>query len=179
MSQAGILNIAGGGGGGSPIFTITGNSGGPIPATANNINIIGVGGVNLSGNAGTSTLTVTSGDNILSGTATTSDGAGQTQVLNVNIPVPNNSAISIRVNLVGMDTTNFISVGGEILATATNKAGTVSFDGLPDETLNKNPALNAASFTAVVSGTNLQVQVIGVAGRTMNWKGIIDTVGVT
>lgn len=41
MSQAGIINIAGGGGGGSPIMTITGNDGVPTPPTANNVNIVG------------------------------------------------------------------------------------------------------------------------------------------
>jgi hypothetical protein len=41
MSQAGIINVAGGGGGGTPIQTITGNDGVATPPTANNVNIIG------------------------------------------------------------------------------------------------------------------------------------------
>lgn len=57
MSQSGMLNIAGGGGGGSPILTLTGNSGGPVPPTANNINTLGTGSITTVGNAGTSTLT--------------------------------------------------------------------------------------------------------------------------
>jgi len=61
MSQAGITNIAGGGGGGSPILTLTGNAGGPVPPTANNVNIVGAGGVVVTGNPGTSTLTITVG----------------------------------------------------------------------------------------------------------------------
>lgn len=59
MSQAGIINIAGGGGSGSPVETLTGNSGGAVPPTANNINILGGTGINIVGNPGTSTLTVT------------------------------------------------------------------------------------------------------------------------
>lgn len=58
MSQAGILNVAGGGGGGSPIQTLTGDSGGAVPPTANNINILGGAGVEVVGTPGTSTLTI-------------------------------------------------------------------------------------------------------------------------
>jgi len=58
MSQAGIINIAGGGGGGSPVQTLTGNIGPAVPPTGNNINVIGGTGVSVSGNAGTSTLTI-------------------------------------------------------------------------------------------------------------------------
>ncbi len=57
MSQAGIINIAGGGGGGSPIMTLTGNSGGAVPPTANNVNTLGTGSITIVGVAGTSTLT--------------------------------------------------------------------------------------------------------------------------
>ncbi len=66
MSQAGVLNIAGGGGGGSPIQTVTGDTGGPVPPTANNINLVGgsstvnnSNGILVAGNAGTSTETFT------------------------------------------------------------------------------------------------------------------------
>lgn len=58
MSQAGILNVAGGGGGGSPVQTLTGDTGGAVPPTANNINLIGGPGVSVTGNAGISTLTI-------------------------------------------------------------------------------------------------------------------------
>ena len=58
MSQAGILNVAGGGGSGAPIQTLTGNSGGAVGPTLNNINLIGSNGVNVVGNPVTSTLTV-------------------------------------------------------------------------------------------------------------------------
>lgn len=58
MSQAGILNVAGGGGGGSPVQTLTGDSGGAVPPSGNNINILGGNGISVAGNAGTSTLTV-------------------------------------------------------------------------------------------------------------------------
>lgn len=61
MSQAGIINVAGGGGGGSPVNTLTGNNAVAVPPTANNINIVGTGAVSVQGNAGTSTLTISVG----------------------------------------------------------------------------------------------------------------------
>lgn len=44
---------------GPVVETLTGNSGGPVGPTANNINILGAGGVLVAGNPGTSTLTIT------------------------------------------------------------------------------------------------------------------------
>ena len=46
-------------GGAATVDTLTGNSGGPVPPTAGNINVIGAGGVTVAGNPGTSTLTIT------------------------------------------------------------------------------------------------------------------------
>ncbi len=57
MSQVISLG-SGGGGGGSNVQTLTGNIGGPVPPTGNNINIIGMGDVTVAGNAGTSTLII-------------------------------------------------------------------------------------------------------------------------
>src|SRR3990167_1910540 len=59
MSQSGIINVAGGGGGGSPVQTLTGDTGGAVPPTANNINLLGGSGIAIDGDIGTSTLTVT------------------------------------------------------------------------------------------------------------------------
>lgn len=58
MSQAGIINVAGGGGGGSPIQTITGDTGGAITPSANNINLVGGPGVSVAGVLATHTLTI-------------------------------------------------------------------------------------------------------------------------
>lgn len=60
MSQAGILRVtSGGGGGGTGILTITGNSGGTVPADAgNNLNLLGSGAITVTGSPGTNTLTI-------------------------------------------------------------------------------------------------------------------------
>lgn len=57
MSQSGRYSL--GSGSGSPVETLTGNVGGPVPPTGFNINVIGAGGVTVTGNPGTSTLTIT------------------------------------------------------------------------------------------------------------------------
>lgn len=61
MSQAGILNTAGSGGGSGLVQFLTGNSGGAVgPDSGNNINVRGSGTISVAGNAGTNTLTITS-----------------------------------------------------------------------------------------------------------------------
>lgn len=59
MSQAGALNGNGGGGTGN-VQTLTGNTGGAVPPTGNNINVVGTGSISVTGNPGTSTLTISS-----------------------------------------------------------------------------------------------------------------------
>lgn len=176
MSQAGIINVAGGGGGGSPVQTLTGNNPVAVPPTANNINVIGSGAVTVTGNAGTSTLTISINDSILTGTATTTDGTTYVPFsASANIPLPTPStAVSIRANLSGMDVPNGLAVGGELIGLAKNIAGVVSIVGTPDITRNNDTALSAWTVDLGVSGTNVQVQVRGVAAHTINWRTIID-----
>src|ERR1700685_3003602 len=78
MSQAGILGINSS----SLVVTLTGNTGGPVPASGNNINIVGTGTITVTGNPGTSTLTISSSGGggatsfpTDSGTATESGGS--------------------------------------------------------------------------------------------------------
>lgn len=71
MSQAGTSSN--GGGGSSGILTVTGTSGGAVgPDMAGNVNLLGAGGVVVTGNAGTNTLTISvSGSGIVWNTVTT------------------------------------------------------------------------------------------------------------
>jgi len=60
MSQAGMNNVSGGGGGGFPIVSLTGDTGGPIfPSFPGyNVNILGGIGVEVNGTPVNNTLTV-------------------------------------------------------------------------------------------------------------------------
>ncbi len=125
MSQAGIIA---GSGGGMLVFTLTGNTGGPVSPLANNINIIGAGGLTITGNPGTGTLTVTgggassiditgdtggtlTGDSFTFSGGTTGlsfDGAVTTETLSItNLNLPAN-AVSMGVYSQGI-----ITVGGD------------------------------------------------------------------
>jgi len=73
MSQAGRYTS---GSGAAPVETLTGNTGGAVPPTGGNINVVGTGVVSVAGNPGTSTLTISVDDTVAttydtdSGTAT-------------------------------------------------------------------------------------------------------------
>jgi hypothetical protein len=58
MSQAGFFLP--GGGGSAIVETLTGNTGGAVGPTGNNINVVGAGQVYVTGDPGDSTLTITS-----------------------------------------------------------------------------------------------------------------------
>ena len=154
------------------------DSGTAVPA-ANILNVVtpgsGTQGIMTSGSG--NTITITLNETAFSGTATT---VGATNaVLNVNVPVPTNSAMSFRVNLVGYDSANSVGIGGELLAAIRNVAGVLTIIGVPDQTINSDIALFGATWTLTSSGTNAQIEVSGVAGHTIDWKGIIDIVSVS
>lgn len=72
------------------VDTLTGNSGGAVGPTANNINILGAGGITVAGNPGTSTLTIS-----VSGSGMSwNEVLGTSQSMSVNNGyVPNNVAL--------------------------------------------------------------------------------------
>ena len=79
MSQAGVASIKAPSGG-TVVETLTGNSGGPVsPDGSDNINLLGAGGVTVSGNAGTHTLTIS-----VSGEGQTWNAITMSQTMAVN-----------------------------------------------------------------------------------------------
>ncbi len=100
MSQSGVYG-AGGGGGGGTLSTLTGNVGGAVSPLAANINVVGAGGVTVTGNPGTHTLTIT--------------GAGGGGIVTLNGDA--GSATGATVTLAG---------GNSLTSTAA--AATVTFD---------------------------------------------------
>jgi len=141
--------------GSSDLVTLTGNSGGPVNALANNINVVGAGDLTIVGNPGTHTLTATLAGDIAhsfvtnAGTATPSAGI---------------------LNVVG---------SGNITTTGAGNTVTASFTGvLPIA----NGGTNAASFattdgTVIFDGTRLVTTTTGTSGQVLvsNGPGVAPT----
>lgn len=92
MSQL-YLSIPGGAG--AVVETLTGNSGGAVGPTGNNINVVGSGSVTVAGNPGTSTLTISTTGGGIPWTVV----AGAAQAMAVNNGYIANNAGTITFSL--------------------------------------------------------------------------------
>ena len=98
------------------VETLTGNSGGAIPPTADNINILGAGSVTVAGNAGTSTLTISvSGSglswNSVAGTAvvmTANNGYVPQNIAQTTLELPLASAFGDAISIIGFGSGGWI-----------------------------------------------------------------------
>ncbi len=157
------------------------DSGTSVPA-ANIININGGPGIVVSANPNLSNnILITPLTASYVGTVTTSGPLGQIRNLNVSIPIPVDGAISIRCNLVGVENNSgsITACGAEILATAKRNVSFSSICGTSDSTRNADQSFSSFLCRAVIVGDDLQIEVTGVTGSTINWRGIIDVVSVT
>jgi len=139
---------------GEPVVqTLTGNSGGAVPPTAGNINIVGSTGIVVTGNPGTSTLTISGATEAGtftadSGSATPAAGvivmkggsnistSGATNVVTYNVSGTTNHAVQIG-NVGGSLTSLAVGTNGQVLigstgadpafSTLTSTGGTIAF----------------------------------------------------
>jgi len=164
---------------------LTGDTGGAIPPTAHNINIVGglSSGITVDGNAGTSTLVINSASIYVEGTATTTDGATFVDIL--TIPVSDNNTLVFDGRLAGW--TGDAGGGGatQLVKMGAYRAGAGAIQvGAEDVTLDKQgsvgPENSTASSQVGVSINDVVLRVRGVAGATINWKvqGFYTTVGI-
>lgn len=134
MSQSGSYS-----GGSTPvggILTLTGNAGGAVGPTLGNINVVGAGVITVTGNPGTSTITITSSAaagagqfdadtgsalpvagviNILGGTNINTDASGNTVTVNLN------DSVTLSGSLTAGTSAGFITaVTGDISVNAGN-----------------------------------------------------------
>lgn len=94
------------------VATLTGNSGGAVGPTAGNIDIVGSGAVTVSGNPGTSTLTITVGATGMMWSEITSTSANMAvdngyianNVALVTLTLPVTAAIGDTIQVVGKGT---------------------------------------------------------------------------
>ena len=174
MSQAGIINIAGGGGGGAPIQTVTGNSGGPVAPIANNINLVGgtstvddPNGVTVIGTPGTATETFTL-TNRFQGLATTVGGTTADIITFSLGATPATFFFTFQLAAFNPSTPSGAGYASFGTARTTGAAATVIGD--TDSVVHEEAALIATDFNLIPSGNNVILRVTGVAGLTIDWS---------
>ncbi len=189
---------------GAPVNTLSAEGGPATPPSANNFNFSGTfaggygsngaivfstvnpGKMNAQVQVDNSTIFINAANQlqatpIITGTATTTGNTLPLGIQNINstIPVPNNSAISIIANLVAYDAINGNALGGEVISCVKNVGGALTVVASTDDTRNNDMALSAWGVAIVTVGSNAFIQVTGVAGTTLDWKAIIEVVGVS
>jgi len=178
MSQAGIINTSSG-----PVppdvpttFVTDVNS--PAIPAANILNVLGsdttvnnANGIRTDGSSGSNTLTVqlTNRTRVI---ATTSDGAGQTQTVTIFTPAVS-TGITFVVSITGYDSANNEVTGGELVGIARRSGGGVTVVVGTNDTFSESDAgLVTTDWNIVTDGTLIQVQFVGVAGRSIAWSAV-------
>ena len=105
-------------------------------------------------------------------TSTTSDGAGQSQTVNVFTP-PVSTGITFVVSIVGYDSANNEVAGGELVGIATcSSLGVVLIVGTNDTFDESSAGLIASDWDVITDGTQVQIRFTGVAGRSIAWSAV-------
>ena len=102
-------------------------------------------------------------------TATTSDGAGQTQTVTLMTPT-NATVINFECVFVGYDAINDEGCGGDQNGLSRKSAGTVTIIGINDDLDQSDPGLVSVDWNVIATGGDLEAQFVGVAGRTIVWS---------
>ena len=100
----------------------------------------------------------------LTASVTTTDATPTTLA---TVPVPTNDAVTLNGIVVAKNSTYTAAVGGLFNVTAINNAGTLTIMGTPLVAIN---ASSTEIFNIIVSGTNLILQVTGIAATTYTWN---------
>lgn len=107
--------------------------------------------------------------NRISVTATTSDGAGQTQTVTLMTPT-NATALEFSSSIIGYDSINDEACGGSQEGICRKSSGTTTIVGTNDSLDEADAGLVAVDWNIIGSGGDLAVEFIGVAGRTIVWR---------
>lgn len=124
------------------VETLTGNSGGAVGPSGNNINVIGAGGVTVAGNPGTSTLTIS-----VSGSGMTwNEVTGTSASMSVNNAYVANNAGLVTLTLPAVaafgDVVQIVGKGAGLWTIAQNAGQTIHF-GVLDTTGGAGGSLSA------------------------------------
>lgn len=99
------------------------------------------------------------------GSTTTNGAVTQTAITQ---PILSNATMTIQIIVAGYSVDN-LGVGAYGTAVVKNVAGTLSLINTVDLIINKDSGLDSANVTITTSGTNLLLNVVGVAGKTITW----------
>jgi hypothetical protein len=144
------------------------DSGTAVPAT-NVININGSNGISTSGSG--NNITITLKENTVTGTGTTIGATGATLISFAPI---NNKGFSVQGLVIGYDTVNNLSIGGEVIAVGRTFSGNVVIISPQNNSISCDAALDPGNFFVSQSGGNLTLVVAGVTGHTINWSGYLN-----
>ena len=149
MSQ--IINLNGnGGGGGGTVSALTGNAGGAVGPTAGNINILGSGPITVTGNAGTSTLTIA-----------------------MTVPLPIADGGTNATSFTTTDGTIYFD-GSSLVTTSTGTAGYVLTSAGPGVAPSYQAVTASGAVTSVAGGNNITISgtatapIVNVSGTTQH-----------
>lgn len=160
---------------GTAIVTVTGDSGGAVgPDAAGNINLFGGSstvnndnGITTIGNPGTNTETITL-TNRATGQVTTTDATPTTIITFPLGATP--GVFYARGNVVAFDITD-VAGGAYDFSTGARTTGAAGTElGTEYKDVFEEAAMATADFNIIVSGNNLIVQVVGIAGKTIDWN---------
>lgn len=150
------------------VETLTADSGVIVGVDAvSNINILGGVGINVTGNSTTHTLTI-SDDDLVQGDVTTNNAVPTPCITFPLGSSPGTYVVDGRIT--GYNVTDvsggsyFFSAGARTTGVAGILLGTSSGASYEEATM------AAASFSVTVSGNNLLINSIGIAGKTINWS---------
>lgn len=87
-----------------------------------------------------------------------------------------NSVELLKYYITGINTSTFTSVSYERTIRVKNVGGTITLGTLQSDYTSEDAALAAASVQVVSSGADILFQVIGLAGNTITWKGVVERV---
>ena len=151
------------------IETITGNIGGPVgPTPLGNLNLVGAGGVVVTGNPATNTLTITAAGGNISGSVIT---VGAVTGDAITFPLAAVVKVySFEVRVVGYNGAGSAGCVYKLIGGCKTNGVAGTLIGSVDQTINEDAVLVVADATVVMSGNNLVVRVTGAPGLTINWS---------
>lgn len=165
MSQ--IISFDDGIGPGSDVQTLTGDTGGAVGPTSNNIDILGGPGIIVTGDPGTSTLTV-SQTGASEATVNTTDDT-PTLLFSVTLSDDDVSFIRARILASVLDVSG--AIGGTIdVISRKEGANPAVIVGTPNIYITEDIPGNP-TFSVTTSGNDIQFIVTGVVATDITWVG--------